>query len=154
LDEFAIAELLANDARSTLRRGYETGHGYMPPGSSSNWSHRRRHDDATVAKRSIGKLSSGGAKDAYRLFVDDVAVKELVVTRDAGVTELPAACRTLSHLLVEGASRWLIRRPRVPRHRESGTRGTSALSVRAQCGEPALLSESSLRRRARTSEAE
>jgi len=73
LDEFAIAELLANDApvdsfgvvrklvTATCRRiRLQIGR------------HRRRHDDATVAKRSIGKLSSGGAKDAYRLFVDDV----------------------------------------------------------------------------------
>jgi hypothetical protein len=54
-----------------------------------------------VAKRSIGKLSSGGAKNAYRLFVDDVAVTELVVARESGVAEPSGESRTLSHLLVE-----------------------------------------------------
>ncbi len=46
-------------------------------------------------------MSSGGAKDAYRLFVVGVATTELVVPRDSPVTGDPANSRALTHRLVE-----------------------------------------------------
>jgi nicotinate phosphoribosyltransferase len=103
LDEFAIAELLANDAPvDAFGIGTKLVTGYMPPGFVFKLV--AIEDGVTmraVAKRSIGKLSSGGAKNAYRLFVDDVAVTELVVARDSGVPEPLGESRSLSHLLVE-----------------------------------------------------
>jgi nicotinate phosphoribosyltransferase len=103
LDEFAIAELLANEAPiDSFGVGTKLVTGYMPPGfvfklvAIEDASSMR-----SVAKRSIGKLSSGGAKDAYRLFANGAAVKELVVTRNAGVTTAPADSRNLTHLLIE-----------------------------------------------------
>jgi len=144
LDEFAIAELLANDAPvDSFGVGTKLVTGYMPPGFVFKLV---AIEDATtmrpVAKRSIGKLSSGGAKDAYRLFVDDVAVKELVVTRDAGVTELPAACRTLSHLLVEGGVTVVDSSPESARATAKAALAELPHSAFAlSAGEPALLSE-------------
>ena len=144
LDEFAIAELLANDAPvDSFGVGTKLVTGYMPPGFVFNLV---AIEDATtmrpVAKRSIGKLSSGGAKDAYRLFIDDVAVKELVVTRDAGVTELPAACRTLSHLLVEGGVTVVDSSPESARATAKAALAELPHSAFAlSAGEPALLSE-------------
>jgi nicotinate phosphoribosyltransferase len=144
LDEFAIAELLANDAPvDSFGVGTKLVTGYMPPGFVFKLV---AIEDATtmrpVAKRSIGKLSSGGAKDAYRLFIDDVAVKELVVTRDAGVTELPAACRTLSHLLVEGGVTVVDSSPESARATAKAALAELPHSAFAlSAGEPALLSE-------------
>jgi nicotinate phosphoribosyltransferase len=103
LDEFAIADLLANDAPvDAFGVGTKLVTGYMPPGFVFKLV--AIEDGATmrsVAKRSIGKMSTGGAKDAYRLFVDDVATTELVVSRDSAVSEPPANSRALSHLLVD-----------------------------------------------------
>jgi nicotinate phosphoribosyltransferase len=77
--------------------------GYMPPGFVFKLV--AIEDGATmrpVAKRSVGKLSIGGAKDGYRILVDGVAVTELVVARDAGVAAPPENARPLSHILVDG----------------------------------------------------
>jgi nicotinate phosphoribosyltransferase len=103
LDEFAIADLLAHDAPvDSFGVGTKLVTGYMPPGFVFKLV--AIEDGATmrsVAKRSIGKLSTGGAKDAYRLFVDGVATTELVVPRDSLVTGDPANSRALTHRLVE-----------------------------------------------------
>jgi len=103
LDEFAIAELLASDSPvDAFGVGTKLVTGYMPPGfvfklvAIEDGSAMR-----PVAKRSVGKLSSGGAKDAYRIFQSGVAVKELVVARDSGVTGPFADSRSLSHQLVD-----------------------------------------------------
>jgi len=103
LDEFAIAELLANDAPvDAFGVGTKLVTGYMPPGFVFKLvAIEDRSTMRAVAKRSIGKLSSGGAKDAYRLFEDSVAVKELVVARESGVAEPSGEFRTLTQLLVE-----------------------------------------------------
>jgi nicotinate phosphoribosyltransferase len=103
LDEFAIAELLANDAPvDSFGVGTKLVTGYSPPGFVFKLV--AIEDGATmrsVAKRSIGKMSNGGAKDAYRLFVDGVAATELVVPRDSPVTGPPESSRALTHRLVE-----------------------------------------------------
>lgn len=103
LDEFAIAELLASDSPvDSFGVGTKLVTGYMPPGFVFKLV---AIEDGTamrpVAKRSVGKLSSGGAKDAYRIFDGGVAVKELVVARDSGVTAPLEDSRSLSHQLVE-----------------------------------------------------
>ena len=103
LDEFAIARLLAADSPvDSFGVGTKLVTGYMPPGFVFKLV--SIEDGATmrpVAKRSIGKMSSGGAKDAFRLFVDDVAVSELLITRDFGIAEPPERSRALTHLLVD-----------------------------------------------------
>jgi nicotinate phosphoribosyltransferase len=95
--------LLAHDAPvDSFGVGTKLVTGYMPPGFVFKLV--AIEDGATmrsVAKRSIGKLSTGGAKDAYRLFVDGVATTELVVPRDSLVTGDPANSRALTHPLVE-----------------------------------------------------
>ena len=103
LDEFAIAELLASDSPvDAFGVGTKLVTGYMPPGfvfklvAIEDGSAMR-----PVAKRSVGKLSSGGVKDAYRIFEGGVAVKELVVARDSGFTGPFEDSRSLSHQLVE-----------------------------------------------------
>ena len=103
LDEFAIADLLANDAPvDSFGVGTKLVTGYMPPGFVFKLV---AIEDGTtmrpVAKRSIGKMSSGGAKDAYRVLRNDVAVTELLVTRDAGVPSPIESHRPLSKLLVK-----------------------------------------------------
>ncbi len=103
LDEFVIAELLANDAPiDSFGVGTKLVTGYMPPGFVFKLV---AIEDGTsmrpVAKRSIGKMSSGGVKDAYRLFEDGVAVTELVVTRESRDTRPTAQGRSLVHGLVE-----------------------------------------------------
>ena len=102
LDEFAIAALLAGDAPvDTFGVGTKLVTGYAPPGFVFKLV--AIEDGAVmrpVAKRSIGKLSSGSAKDAYRLFEDGVATTELIVARDVG-GEPSGDHRALSHLLVE-----------------------------------------------------
>ncbi len=104
LDEFAIAQLLTNDAPvDAFGVGTKLVTGYMPPGFVFKLV--AIEDGATmrpVAKRSVGKLSIGGAKDGYRILVDGVAVTELVVARDAGVAAPPENARPLSHILVDG----------------------------------------------------
>jgi nicotinate phosphoribosyltransferase len=103
LDEFAIAELLANGAPvDAFGVGTKLVTGYMPPGFVFKLVAIEDGDTMrSVAKRSIGKMSAGGVKDAYRLVVDGVATTELVLSRDAGVSEAPANGRALSHLLVD-----------------------------------------------------
>ncbi|HEY5009746.1 MAG TPA: nicotinate phosphoribosyltransferase [Acidimicrobiales bacterium] len=103
LDEFKIAELLANDAPvDTFGVGTKLVTGYMPPGFVFKLV---AIEDGTtmrpVAKRSIGKLSSGSAKDAYRLYENGVAVTELVIARDAGETAPSTQRRALSQALYE-----------------------------------------------------
>jgi nicotinate phosphoribosyltransferase len=103
LDEFAIADLIASGAPvDSFGVGTKLVTGYMPPGFVFKLV--AIEDGVTmrpVAKRSIGKLSSGGAKDAYRLLRDDVAVTELLVTRDSGLSGPTESHRSLTHLLVE-----------------------------------------------------
>ncbi len=103
LDEFAIARLLAADAPvDSFGVGTKLVTGYMPPGFVFKLV--AIEDGSTmrpVAKRSIGKMSSGGAKDAFRLFVDDEAVTELLITRDSGVAQPSEINRALTHLLVD-----------------------------------------------------
>jgi len=103
LDEFVIAAILASDAPvDAFGVGTKLVTGYAPPGfvfklvAIEDGSVMR-----SVAKRSIGKLSSGGAKDAYRLFVDDVAVIESVVTRDSGVLMPSGESRILIYPLAK-----------------------------------------------------
>jgi nicotinate phosphoribosyltransferase len=103
LDEFKVAELLAHDAPvDTFGVGTKLVSGYLPPGFVFKLV---AIEDGTtmrpVAKRSIGKLSSGSAKDAYRLFDDGVAVTEWVVARDSNLTVPAGASRSLSQLLFE-----------------------------------------------------
>jgi nicotinate phosphoribosyltransferase len=103
LDEFKIAELLASDTPvDTFGVGTKLVTGYMPPGFVFKLV---AIDDGTamrpVAKRSIGKMSTGSAKDAFRLFDGDTAITELVLARDAGVSVPSQAHRALSHVLFE-----------------------------------------------------
>jgi nicotinate phosphoribosyltransferase len=102
LDEFAITELLANEAPiDSFGVGTKLVTGYMPPGFVFKLV--AIEDGVTmrpVAKRSIGKMSSGGVKDAYRLTDDGVAVTELVVTRDLRNTATHEHGRTLIHPLI------------------------------------------------------
>ena len=107
LDEFAIAAILASDAPvDAFGVGTRLVTGYSPPGfvfklvAIEDGSAMR-----PVAKRSIGKLSSGGAKDAFRRFIDDVAVTESVVTRDSGVVAPTGESRTLIYLLAKNGVR-------------------------------------------------
>ncbi|MGB8195527.1 MAG: nicotinate phosphoribosyltransferase [Acidimicrobiales bacterium] len=106
LDEFSIAELLARDTPvDTFGVGTKLVSGYSPPGfvfklvAIEDGSSMR-----PVAKRSIGKLSSGSAKDAYRLMENDVAVTEFVQTRDARLSAPIGPHRALSRLLYEHAT--------------------------------------------------
>lgn len=103
LDEFTIAELLAHDAPvDTFGVGTKLVTGYSPPGfvfklvAIEDGSSMR-----PVAKRSVGKLSSGSAKDAYRLMENDLAVTELVQARDAELPPPKGSSRALSRLLFE-----------------------------------------------------
>ena len=103
LDEFKVAELLAHNAPvDTFGVGTKLVTGYLPPGFVFKLV--AIEDGATmrpVAKRSIGKLSSGSAKEAYRLFENGVAVTEFVLARDAGVTAPTGQHRALSQVLFE-----------------------------------------------------
>ena len=106
LDEFVITDALRRGAMvDTFGVGTKLVSGYAPPGfvyklvEIEDGSRMR-----PVAKRSAGKISSGGAKDAYRLLNDGVATTELVRTR--GVTSpLPdGEVVVLTTLLVERGS--------------------------------------------------
>ena len=103
LDEFKVAELLAHNAPvDTFGVGTKLVTGYLPPGFVFKLV--AIEDGATmrpVAKRSIGKLSSGSAKEAYRLFENGVAVTEFVLAIDAGVTAPTGQHRALSQVLFE-----------------------------------------------------
>ncbi|MEO9181361.1 MAG: nicotinate phosphoribosyltransferase [Acidimicrobiales bacterium] len=99
LDEFAIAELLAREAAvDTFGVGTKLVSGYAPPGFVFKLVAIRDGEAMrSVAKRSIGKLSTGGAKDAYRLTSGGFPT-EFIVARDVPY-ELPPDVRTLSHHL-------------------------------------------------------
>ncbi len=104
LDEFSIAELLAHGAPvDAFGVGTKLVTGYLPPGfvfklvAIEGGAAMR-----PVAKRSIGKLSSGGTKEAYRLFEGTDAVTELVIADDAGVSPTAQHSRKLTHQLFEG----------------------------------------------------
>jgi nicotinate phosphoribosyltransferase len=104
LDEFAIADLLARDIPvDTFGVGTKLVSGYTPPGfvfklvAIEDGSHMR-----SVAKRSIGKLSTGGAKVAYRLFNDDGATIELMIPRESDDDRLHSRGRSLTNELVRG----------------------------------------------------
>jgi nicotinate phosphoribosyltransferase len=103
LDEFAIADLLGSEAPiDSFGVGTRLVTGYTPPGfvfklvAIEDGPKMR-----PVAKRSIGKMSSGGVKDAYRLFIDDVAVTERMIVRDSGVARPTEPSRSLTQLLVD-----------------------------------------------------
>jgi nicotinate phosphoribosyltransferase len=107
LDEFAIADLLARDIPvDTFGVGTKLVSGYTPPGfvfklvAIEHGSTMR-----SVAKRSIGKLSTGGAKVAYRLFDDGVAVTEMMIPRERDEDQVRPQSRALTFELVrEGVS--------------------------------------------------
>ncbi len=143
LDEFAIAALLAGDAPvDTFGVGTKLVSGYAPPGFVFKLV--AIEDGAAmrpVAKRSIGKLSSGSAKDAYRLYEDGVATTELIVARDAGA-EPAGAHRVLSHHLVERGI--TVIDPSLERARATATAATAELPRAAfvlDAGAPALVSD-------------
>jgi nicotinate phosphoribosyltransferase len=103
LDEFAIADLLARAIPvDTFGVGTKLVSGYSPPGfvfklvAIESGSAMR-----SVAKRSLGKLSTGGAKTAYRLFDEGVAVTELMMPERSDAPT-PAGSRRLTHELVRG----------------------------------------------------
>jgi nicotinate phosphoribosyltransferase len=144
LDEFAIADLLANDAPvDSFGVGTKLVTGYMPPGFVFKLV--AIEDDTSmrsVAKRSIGKMTFGGAKDAYRLFDDGVAVTELVITRDSGVFEPPQHCRALSHQLVDHGR--ILARESVELARSTATSALAELPTGAfalHAGSPVLETE-------------
>jgi len=144
LDEFAIAELLASDAPiDCFGVGTKLVTGYMPPGFVFKLV--AIEDGASmrpVAKRSIGKMSSGGAKDAYRLFDDGVAVTELVVTRDSDPSAPSGAFRPLVHELVAHGVTVIDTSLDVARH--TARASIAELPRRAfvlAAGEPALATE-------------
>ncbi len=99
LDEFAIAELLAREAAvDTFGVGTKLVSGYAPPGFVFKLVAIKDADVMRpVAKRSIGKLSTGGAKDAYRLTTGGFPT-EFIVARNVDY-EAPPGVRTLSHHL-------------------------------------------------------
>lgn len=102
LDEFAIEDLLRRDTPvDTFGVGTKLVSGYSPPGFVFKLV---AIEDGTtmrsVAKRSIGKLSTGGAKCAFRLYEKGVAVTELIVPRDTASTSVPPDCRALTQRLV------------------------------------------------------
>jgi nicotinate phosphoribosyltransferase len=104
LDEYAIADLLARDIPvDTFGVGTKLVSGYTPPGfvfklvAIEDGSHMR-----SVAKRSIGKLSTGGAKVAHRLFDDAGATIELMVPRERDREQLHPRSRVLTNELVRG----------------------------------------------------
>jgi nicotinate phosphoribosyltransferase len=144
LDEFAIARLLTNDAPvDAFGVGTKLVTGYMPPGFVFKLV--AIEDGATmrpVAKRSVGKLSSGGAKDAYRIFEGDVAVKELVVARNACITTATGDCRPLSHRLVEQGD--VVADSSLSSARAASNTATAELPRTAfilEVGEPTLVTE-------------
>ncbi|HEY5439285.1 MAG TPA: nicotinate phosphoribosyltransferase [Acidimicrobiales bacterium] len=105
LDEYAIAELLARDAAvDTFGVGTKLVTGFTPPGFVFKLvAIEDGHVMRPVAKRSVGKLSTGGAKDAFRRLSNGVATTELVVVR--GVEdERTVGSRRLTHHLVQDGS--------------------------------------------------
>jgi len=102
LDEFAIADLLQRDIPvDTFGVGTKLVSGYTPPGFVFKLvAIEDRSTMRSVAKRSIGKLSTGGAKVAYRLFDDGVAVTELMIPRDRDGEHVDRRGRVLTHELV------------------------------------------------------
>jgi nicotinate phosphoribosyltransferase len=102
LDEFAIADLLDRDIPvDAFGVGTKLVSGYTPPGFVFKLV--AIEDGAvmrSVAKRSIGKLSTGGAKVAYRVLDDGVAVTELMIPRENHSERVPPGSRPLTHDLV------------------------------------------------------
>jgi nicotinate phosphoribosyltransferase len=106
LDEYAIADLLRRDIPAdTFGVGTKLVSGYTPPGFVFKLV-AIEHGEVmrSVAKRSIGKLSTGGAKVAYRVFHDDVAVTELMVPTDGHEAMVPPRSRSLTHELVRSGT--------------------------------------------------
>lgn len=105
LDEFAIAELLARDAAvDTFGVGTKLVTGFTPPGFVFKLvAIEDGHVMRPVAKRSIGKLSTGGAKNAYRLTSNGVATTELVLVRSVD-DERTRGSRLLTHHLVRSGT--------------------------------------------------
>jgi nicotinate phosphoribosyltransferase len=106
LDEYAIADLLRRDIPvDTFGVGTKLVSGYSPPGfvfklvAIEDGSEMR-----SVAKRSVGKLSTGGAKVAYRVFDESVAVTELMVPSDDQGAIVPPRSRALTHELVRNGA--------------------------------------------------
>ncbi len=103
LDEFAISQILANDAPvDTFGVGTKLVAGYLPPGFVFKLvAIEDENAMRPVAKRSMGKMSNGGAKDAFRLFDHGVAVTESVSARDANVAKPSGEHRPLIYLLAK-----------------------------------------------------
>jgi nicotinate phosphoribosyltransferase len=144
LDEFVIADLLANDAPvDSFGVGTKLVTGYMPPGFVFKLVAIEDGDEMrSVAKRSIGKMSSGGAKDAYRLLVDGFATTELVVPRDSPVTGPPENSRALTHRLVQRGR--IVVDTSLDVARATADSAIAELPTRAlalSAGEPVLLTE-------------
>jgi nicotinate phosphoribosyltransferase len=106
LDEFTIAELLAREACvDTFGVGTKLVTGFAPPGFVFKLVAIQDGDVMRpVAKRSIGKLSTGGAKDAYRLLSNGVATTELIVVRGSEDARTSGARKLTHHLAQKGTS--------------------------------------------------
>jgi nicotinate phosphoribosyltransferase len=106
LNEFVIADVLERGASvDTFGVGTSLVAGYMPPGFVFKLVEIQ--DGASmrpVAKRSIGKISAGGAKDCYRQFEGGIATTELIVARGAKVKDSLEKSRTVTHQLVDHGS--------------------------------------------------
>jgi nicotinate phosphoribosyltransferase len=106
LDEFIISELLARDAAvDAFGVGTKLVTGFTPPGFVFKLVAIQDHDDMRpVAKRSVGKLSTGGAKNAYRLLSNGDATTELIVVRDSHDARTSGARLLTHHLAQHGTS--------------------------------------------------
>jgi nicotinate phosphoribosyltransferase len=106
LDEFAISELLARDAAvDAFGVGTKLVTGFTPPGFVFKLV--AIQDGGVmrpVAKRSVGKLSTGGAKNAYRLLSNGVATTELVVVRGCEEARTSDARMLTHHLAQHGTT--------------------------------------------------
>jgi nicotinate phosphoribosyltransferase len=143
LDEFAIADLLQRDIPvDTFGVGTKLVSGYTPPGfvfklvAIEEGSTMR-----SVAKRSIGKLSTGGAKVAYRLSNDDGATVELIVP-EARDGEHAGRGRALTQQLVRRGDSMVDTSALAARvHAANAVNELRADAFNLSDGEPTLLSE-------------
>ena len=131
MDEFAISDLLSKNAEvDTFGVGTKLVSGYAPPGFVFKLV---AIEDGTtmraVAKRSTGKLSTGGAKDAYRLIANGFAMTELIVPRGEIVAHDESVARRLTHPLVRGGQ--IVCEQSVDAARAQAVRATSELDSSA-----------------------
>jgi len=144
LDEFAIADLLQRDIPvDTFGVGTKLVSGYTPPGFvfklvaiEDGFAMR------SVAKRSIGKLSTGGAKVAYRLLDEGVAVTELMVPREDAGEPVHAHGRALTHELMRSGVAFIDTSVSASRDRAaSAVKELPAIAFNLAEGDPALVSQ-------------